>query len=214
MTQAPATTAKYASSKMADRRERILEAARDYVAEVGYGRVTTRGLAERAGVSPATLFNIYGSKEALIAASVEDHLAGFLGRSGPPLTSVEQLMASIKRMPKEIIRKAPYSRAMVAIYFSPETDNPVRDTLRATAQSKQTALLRVLSETGQLKKGMDPDDLSDQLTNGLFAVIHDWALGRLSDAALKKRLLMTARLTLSSALNGAAAEQLVRAAAS
>ena len=210
MTLAPAPQAKYASTKMADRRARILKAARKYVADVGYESVTTRGLAERAGVSPATLFNIYGSKEALIAASVEDHLAGFLGRSGPPLTSVGQLIASIKRMPKEIIALAPYSEAMVAIYFSSETDNPVRDTLRETAQSKQSALFHILKERGELADWIDPAALSDQITNGLFAVIHDWAIGRLSDADLGKRLLSVTLVVLAAATKGAAAGETAR----
>ncbi len=213
MTDQTLAPSKYASSKMADRRERILDAARDYVAEVGYERVTTRGLAERAGVSPATLFNIYGTKEGVIAAAVEEHLAGFLGSDGPPLTSIEQLIASIRRMPKEIIQKAPYSEAMVAIFFSPEAHNPVRDTLRTTAQYKQNALFRQLKADGQLASWVDPVALSDQITNGLFAVIHDWAIARLSERELKKRLTSSTLVVLSAATTGAAAKEVARAVA-
>ncbi len=211
MTEQTVAPSRYASSKMADRRERILDAARDYVAEVGYERATTRGLAERAGVSPATLFNIYGSKEGVIAAAVEDHLAGFLGGDGPPLTSIAQLIGSVKRMPKEILRIPHYSEAMAAIYFSPDVDNAVRDTLRATAQSKQSALITHLGETDQLADWVDPAPLNDQLTNGLFAVIHDWAIGRISNSELKKRLLSTALVILSAATTGAAADEVARA---
>lgn len=200
-------TAKYASSKMADRRARILDAARQYVAEVGYDRVTTRGLAQRAAVSPATLFNIYGSKEGVIAASVEDHLAAFLGGEGPPLTSIGQLIESVKRMPKEILRIPFYSEAMVAIYFSPEQNNPVRDALRATAQSKQSSLFQTLKKRGQLVAWADPAAVSDQLTNSLFAVIHDWSIGRISERELSRRLLSSTLVVLSASTIGKAARE-------
>jgi AcrR family transcriptional regulator len=205
-------TTKYDSAKMADRRARILEAARDYVAEVGYDRVTTRGLAERAGVSPATLFNIYGAKENLFAAAVQEHLSGFLGGSGPVIGTISQLAASVERMPDEIYRVPEYAKAVAAVFFSTEQDNPVREALRATAQAKQTPLLRNLRDGGQLAEWADPDVISDQLTNGLFAVIHDWTIGRISRRDMKQRLLTSGLVVLGAATKGDAAKEVARLA--
>jgi AcrR family transcriptional regulator len=51
-------------------REMILEAARAALVRVGYERITTRRIAEEAGVNIATLHYYFGTKEALLAATV------------------------------------------------------------------------------------------------------------------------------------------------
>jgi AcrR family transcriptional regulator len=53
-------------------RQRILEAAAELIAELGWSGVTTRGIAERAGVNNALIHYYFGTKDALLldAASV------------------------------------------------------------------------------------------------------------------------------------------------
>jgi AcrR family transcriptional regulator len=50
---------------------RILQAARELVQSGGFGAVTTRAVAERAGVNEVTLFRRFGSKERLMTAMVD-----------------------------------------------------------------------------------------------------------------------------------------------
>jgi AcrR family transcriptional regulator len=47
--------------------EKVLEAALDEVRAVGYEDLTVRAVASRAGVSPATAYNYFGSKQHLVA---------------------------------------------------------------------------------------------------------------------------------------------------
>ncbi|MCS6987592.1 MAG: TetR/AcrR family transcriptional regulator [Sphingomonadaceae bacterium] len=56
----------------ADRRARILKAARDLIRETGETDLPMRRLAERAGVSLATTYNLFGSKRAVVLAVLED----------------------------------------------------------------------------------------------------------------------------------------------
>jgi AcrR family transcriptional regulator len=59
-----------------ERRMRELQdAAAEVFAEVGYGAATTNAIAARAGVSPGTLYQFYGNKEALAAALADRYLA-------------------------------------------------------------------------------------------------------------------------------------------
>lgn len=51
-------------------REQILEAARAALVRVGYERITTRRIAEEAGVNIATLHYYFGTKEALLSETV------------------------------------------------------------------------------------------------------------------------------------------------
>lgn len=54
------------------RREKILAAARDLITKHGYTGVTMRDLAEKASVTPKTLYHQFGNKEKLLRIAVEE----------------------------------------------------------------------------------------------------------------------------------------------
>lgn len=60
----------------AERRSRIIKAARDLIRETGDAGLSMRALAARAGVSLATPYNLFGSKRAVLVAVLED-IKGF-----------------------------------------------------------------------------------------------------------------------------------------
>ncbi len=62
-----------AEAKVATRR-RILEAARDCFAKVGFEAATTREIAAAAGIAAGTLFNYFPAKEAIAMALVAEAL--------------------------------------------------------------------------------------------------------------------------------------------
>ena len=71
---------------MAERRARIVEAARDLIRATGDTGLSMRALAERAGVSLATPYNLFGSKQAVMLGVLEADLAAFragLDAAGP-----------------------------------------------------------------------------------------------------------------------------------
>lgn len=59
-------------------RERVLDAARDLVDSGGWGGLRLAAIARAAGISRQTLYNEFGSKEAIGKALVERELEGFL----------------------------------------------------------------------------------------------------------------------------------------
>lgn len=60
----------------AERRQRIVRAARELISETGDAGLSMRALAARAGVSLATPYNLFGSKGAILLAVLED-IRGF-----------------------------------------------------------------------------------------------------------------------------------------
>ncbi len=56
----------------ADRRQRILSAARELIRETGDAGLSMRAIAARANVSLATPYNLFGSKRAIVTAVLED----------------------------------------------------------------------------------------------------------------------------------------------
>jgi AcrR family transcriptional regulator len=63
----------------AERRLRIIQAARDLIGETGDAGLSMRALAAKAGVSLATPYNLFGSKRAVLVAVLED-IKGFGAR--------------------------------------------------------------------------------------------------------------------------------------
>ncbi len=62
------------------RRQRILDAAREIIVEKGIDGLTTRGLAEAAGVTAPTLYNLIGGKKDIIRAMVVRSAESFKDR--------------------------------------------------------------------------------------------------------------------------------------
>ena len=59
------------------RQRAIIDAARDIMAESGEAGLTMFAVASRAGVSPATPYNLFGSKQAILQAVYEEDMRGF-----------------------------------------------------------------------------------------------------------------------------------------
>ena len=72
---APAAQGRREEAK-AERRRRIIHAARELIRETGDAGLSMRALAARAGVSLATPYNLFGSKGAILLAVLED-IKGF-----------------------------------------------------------------------------------------------------------------------------------------
>jgi AcrR family transcriptional regulator len=58
-------------------RERIVEVAAGLLSEGGQAAVTTRGVAERAGVQAPTIYRLFGDKDGLLDAVAEHVMTGF-----------------------------------------------------------------------------------------------------------------------------------------
>lgn len=58
--------------KQEDRRHRILTATREMVADHGYDGMVMSQVADRAGVSPTTLYNLYNTKDELLLEALRD----------------------------------------------------------------------------------------------------------------------------------------------
>ena len=64
-------------------RERIVSAAAELLASGGRGAVTTRAVASRVGVSPPTIYRLFGEKNGLLAAVAEYGYARFVAAKSP-----------------------------------------------------------------------------------------------------------------------------------
>lgn len=181
--------ARYSSTLMERRRQRVLEQAGELVAKFGYDKVTMRDLAKASGVAPATLYNVYGSKERLIAKSVSEHFASlFHGRAEMSSASpLELALQGVDTTSADILRVPKYAAAMVAVYFSHSSDSAVRDRLRSIPSGRYRVLLSKMQARKEIFSWVDLHLLADGIANQLYAGVHDWAIGRVSSQHLADR---------------------------
>ena len=195
---APAPSAsprrKYGSQVMADRRQRILAQAQAMLDELGVEGFTIRELSNRADVAQRTLYNLFGSKEDIVASAIHDHFAGLLAEVAPPppATDFEGYLRRIDALLDRTIELKRYATAMVGVFFSPSVDRRLYDTLRWISEGGSAAWVPRAMEGGVLVKlsAEDRDRLSTLLVNTGYANITDWAAGRIPAEELKTRFKM------------------------
>lgn len=206
MTRVDAATQKrssYASEAMARRRSRVLEETRRLIAEAGYDGVTMRLLAERSEVASATLYNIYGNKETLIATAVselfEEQMEQGLQHSGGGLGGE---LSRIEWIANEILRMPEYARAMVTVYFSGSAENVVRDLLHKITATNYAKLLTGMQRDGGLAPWVNVGLAASELANHEYAVVHEWAVGQIPSHKLAERQKYVMLLALGSITQG------------
>src|SRR5437764_464693 len=98
----------------AERRGRILAAARELIAERGYDGLTMRDLAQASRVSVPTLYNLFGGKQAILLGELEETFERVVAstRNAPGGSAVERAFAgcaSCKTRPRPLAPGAPAS---------------------------------------------------------------------------------------------------------
>ena len=113
-------------------RQRVLEAAFDLFAEHGYAGTTIAAVAERAGVSPETIYLTVGSKRGLLEGVIETTIAG----DGDPPGQEDGLWAEIAELPnatERLARMVDYSCTILA------RTRPIHSVIRGAADKETFA---------------------------------------------------------------------------
>ncbi len=164
-------------------RERLLTAAIELIAEAGWGGVTTRAVAERAGVNQALVHYHYRSVPGLLREAAYAAMSATfepvmlrLVEAGDPVVALRGMFAGLA----EIDPDAPESRAVVEAAVQavrdPELGAQVRQMLAVCRQELARRLAAAQAE-GRLAAGAEPAALAAALAGLLDGL----ALHRLID---------------------------------
>jgi AcrR family transcriptional regulator len=199
-----------------ERRERILEAVRELIAERGYAGVTMRDLAVRSRVSVPTLYNQFGGKDGLLAAAVEGHLSGLLARasddSGKP--GHDRLLRILELCGQEMVRLSRYHRALLRAFMEASETDRLQVTLAAVLHEHLMTALGEMQASGALEGWVRPRVLADRITAACVSASGAWALDLLDDSKLGASMLFEASMLLLGVSHGDARRELERAARS
>jgi len=199
---------------MAERRQRILAAAREIVAARGYEALTMRELARASRVTVPTLYNLIGGKEAVLAAAVEEQTARFLARaerrSGE--SPAAQLLSVIEACVRELLALPAYYRTLLQLLYTAEAAAKVRARVDQALSGELARALGAIGEAGELRAWVEPRALLRTLRAHLGATALEWASGRLADADFPAAASYEACLTLIGVTTGRSHAELERAA--
>jgi len=159
--------------------------------ELGVDAFTIRELSRRADVAQRTLYNVFGSKEDIIASAIELHFNSLIEATPPDVSEggVDTLFHRTNRTVDVIIRLRRYAAAMVGVFFAPGADPKIHNSLvriwriGAANWMDQPAAKSLLVKMPRAQI----DVLAALLLNAAYANIGDWVSGRVSEAEFRRR---------------------------
>lgn len=177
-------------------RSRVLDAASSLFVERGYVATTIDAIAERADVSPETVYSAFGNKRSLLSELVDVSIAG--GPSAPPV--LEQDWVREMREEPDVHRRVHIlaARGSAILERRAGIDEVVRGAASADPEiaalrdlgmaqrfAGQRELLRIVVGTKGLREGLDPASAADIIyavgspeTFRLLVVDRGWSRAR------------------------------------
>ena len=175
------------------RRQRILKAARSLIASGGMRSLSMRTLAAESGLVVATLYNLYGSRDEILYALIQDgvdRIVPILDAEAPidePLARCRAVITVSVRFFAE--NEAIYRPMLVASYEGLSAGADADRRLAKQAASMQREGIEQAIAKGLLKSSLDPERLGEQIYHGYELAAVQWGFGLLDAAGFRARAL-------------------------
>jgi AcrR family transcriptional regulator len=193
----------------AERRHRIVTAARDLIRETGDTGLSMRAIAARARVSLSTPYNLFGSKRAIVLAVLED-IEEFHERFArlKSLDAVERIFQALSLSIRFYVEDPDFYRTLWTGVF----DMSGKEVRQALARPERgafwLALINAAASEGAIAPVIDASLLMRDLDFAFGAVMLNWVLGALSTEELEPAAAYAYALALGGAATPAWRERL------
>ncbi|SFS10549.1 TetR/AcrR family transcriptional regulator [Sphingomonas jatrophae] len=207
----PERTPVYSSALIQERRKRILVEARRMIADVGIDGFSVRTLCRNADVAQRTLYNAFHSKDRLIALAIREAYED-VNRFLRYRTSADTLDGIIDRLiavNTRNLKARNYTKAVASLYFSPTISPDIWNALRGMVFLNLRQWLDRLKRDDALQDWVDLDQAAGDFANTEYAVINDWAVGRLKDEDYVPRLITSVLAQVIGITSGAQQEEAI-----
>lgn len=170
------------------RRDDIVAAARALMRRSGVDGFSMRVLAEEAGVSIATPYNLFGSKQAILLEVLAADLKAYeTALAKMHADEIEVLFRTVEMMADVFAEEPDLYRSVIAA-VSRDGGPEFRFMVSGPRYLLWKRLLREATEAGLLRADVDPDAFAITVTQHMFANVLDWAQGNLSLAEMAGRI--------------------------
>ena len=175
------------------RRQRILEAARKLITSGGVAALSMRKLAQEAGLSVTTLYNLFGAREDILRALVEDaidRMDQILEREAPLEDPLERCRAVITVSIRHLVDNEAIFRPMLLASYQGLTPGCFEnERISERAARMQSVAIEAAISQGLLRKLLDPQVLGRQIFHGYELAYAQWAYGAIDEAGFRARSL-------------------------
>lgn len=190
---------------MSQRRDRILEAARRIIGRRGVEGLTMRDLADAAGVTPPTVYNLVGGKDAILASLLAQVLERALAATaafeeGSP---IDRAFAVSAAGYAELLAQPEYARALLRHFITTNHDDPLRRAIDVQHTAMMAEVLRDAQAAGEIEAWIDAEAVSQSLYAPYVMAMIRWAKGDLDDAGLSRAARLGMALVLLGIARGA-----------
>jgi len=171
----------------AERRAAIVRATAALVERDGLAAATIRQIADDAGVSPATVYNLIGSRDDVFDALFDDLVGELdLDPSAPVVDPLAGLLGVGDAAVLFVVDGVALFRPLMA---DRTVASAMRDGPRLEWGRREcTRLLRTAAEAGAVDDRSDLDHVGRLLVDGFVSNYVRWAIGELDDAAFGRRV--------------------------
>jgi AcrR family transcriptional regulator len=195
----------FLAQQMAERRERILAAAREIIGQRGYEALTMRDLARASRVTVPTVYNLVGSKEEVLFAAIEEQTARFEAglAAGGELPPAQRLIAIVDAAATEYLRMPRYYRSLLTLLLVSDSAHGMRRRVDRAISTPTGEALSAMREAGELATWLELRPLRGRLRAHLQMTSLQWAVGGLTDDGLRATARYGAALLMGAATVGA-----------
>jgi AcrR family transcriptional regulator len=200
---------------MSERRDRILAAAREIIAEQGYEGLSMRDLARRSRVTVPTIYNLVGAKEEVLFAASEEQTARFTREiaSARGAEPADRIVAVHEACVRELLRWPRYYRAFLLLLVGSNAEVRVRSQVGRALVEEIGRGVDALAQAGLVAPWADVAALAGLLQRNMMMASLQWASGELADARLRAVSLYGACCILAGASQGETRDAFARRAA-
>jgi AcrR family transcriptional regulator len=193
---------RYNSPLMLERRQKVIEAAKELIAEAGEEGFMIRALTLKTGASNTFIYSAFGDKEGVMAAAIVDFHNNLPYTNKLAPSSLTAILREMTVASNTIIANPSYSRAVTDMYFSRTAGFRIHEVLRNVAFHPVGPWLRRTMDAGCTIKGLAFEDIGDRLTTDRWSVVFDWARGAIPDDRLADRMRLSFLVTAAGLTTG------------
>jgi AcrR family transcriptional regulator len=182
-----------------DRRRRIVAAAQSLLRDRYDASFSMAELARRAGVSPATPYNLVGSKAGVLQLVVEEEYRGFIAKlpPGQPKGALQALLAATALVVTHYVSDRKFYRTLYYVIYGSHLPI-VTENMVSLGRNLWRGLVRGAVEAGELCDTVAVEPFADNLLRAISSVTLNWLAENWSHARFEREMSLSIRLLVAS----------------
>ncbi len=159
------------------RRQAILDTVRVQLKQEGYDALSMRGIAASAGVSPSTLYQIYGSKESLVLHALADTINALSAEEERYAPGVERFLQRLESVAGFFLDHPTTGEGMTQLLFQNSGESPASALLVVNAIDARRTSIEEMVQEGELRRDVDVEFMARTLVSVTWGTVLLWLKG-------------------------------------